>query len=620
MSKAPQVQLLNSEIVGRIAAGEVVDRPASVLKELLDNAIDAGSTQIKILLIEAGMKRIEVIDDGAGMGPEDLKLCTLRHATSKISSLEDLDHIHSLGFRGEALAATASVAKLRIESFQKGASEAWAWEAFGSTKGELTPVSLSKGTKVKIEDIFFNVPARKKFLKSLSSEYQECLTVLQNMALAHPRLAFSWNFLNESGELKESFECSPETLGERFRNLFPHDGELLHVQAAKIDEGVENVNMAFYKSPVSSRFKKDIHLIVNGRPVEDARLPYALREAYSGLIESSRYPVGVIDMKVDPSIIDVNIHPQKKEVRWPKGFSVASVAYSLLRPHLEVAPSAPQVSDQDPGLRSSFSAPSASTLFASTARAPAPHSQNTAVNSSGERFPVDNFRESMKPFVAKPSPGVALSVPAGRKEDIPNFKFSELKIVGEVGAAWIVCEAPSGMIVLDQHAAHERINFEKILLSKDLLRSKALLIPVEYTLPPFAHDDALQLVSVFEKLGFELSDESLKSLKEKSGDTVEFIAVPEADRKIDWEDLLGQLFSEIREDGNPEHWEAKIKYRIAASLACHGSIRRGQRIGHDQIKALLEDMDKIQWGGLCPHGRPVWLSFTHDWIETAFHR
>ena len=183
-----------------------------------------------------------------------------------------------------------------------------------------------------------------------------------------------------------------------------------------------------------------------------------------------------------------------------------------------------------------------------------------------------------------------------------------------------MCEAPSGMIVLDQHAAHERINFEKILLSKDLLRSKALLIPVEYTLPPFAHDDALQLVSVFEKLGFELSDESLKSLKEKSGDTVEFIAVPEADRKIDWEDLLGQLFSEIREDGNPEHWEAKIKYRIAASLACHGSIRRGQRIGHDQIKALLEDMDKIQWGGLCPHGRPVWLSFTHDWIETAFHR
>ena len=597
--KSSKVHLLNSEIVGRIAAGEVVDRPASILKELIDNSIDAGSTKVKILLIDAGMKRIEVEDDGSGMGPDDLKLCTLRHATSKISKIQDLDDIQSLGFRGEALAAAASVSKLRIESIRAGFDEAWAWDAFGSTKGELNPTSRSKGTKVRIEDIFFNVPARKKFLKSMTSEYHECLHVLQNMALAHPGIEFSWNFLAESGELKESFECGKQNLEERFKSLFPQEGELISVHAEKLDEGVSVVDMSFYKAPVASRFKKDIHLIVNGRPVEDARLPFALREAYTGLIESSRYPIGVVRLSVDPSIIDVNIHPQKKEVRWPKGFSVASLAYSLIRPHLEVKSKileSPVAEIQE--LPLSFSKPLET--YVSPGAAPT---------------------ENIQPLTSTiPTGALPMMIPTGRKEDIPGFAFSELRVVGEVGAAWIVCESPSGMILLDQHAAHERINFEKILRSKNIIRSKALLLPVEFKMPPFAHEDALGLLKTFEELGFELAEESVESLKEKKSDVIEFIAVPEADRKIDWNDLLKGLFEEVRNEGQPDLWRDKIRYRIAASLACHGSIRRGQRIGNDQIKALLKDMDAIQWGGLCPHGRPVWLSFTHDWIETAFHR
>ncbi|MEO5666728.1 MAG: DNA mismatch repair endonuclease MutL [Bdellovibrionota bacterium] len=595
MSFAP-IRLLDPEVVSRIAAGEVVDRPASVLKELLDNSIDAGSTAIRVLVVEAGLKRLEVEDDGGGLSPEDLKVCTLRHATSKVSNLSDLDAISSLGFRGEALAAIASVSKLQIETFREG-SGAWLWQTFGSTQGELIPASRSRGTRVRVEDLFFNVPARKKFLKSVSSEYSETRSILHAVALTHPELSFEWHFINEKGELKEQATLPQSGLVERLRALQQIEGDILFIDRVSPAPGVRRVQAAFYRAPVSSRFQKDIQLSVNGRPVSDKRLPYSLREAYNGLIEVGQYPVGVISLDVDPSEIDVNIHPQKKEIRWPKDFNLASLAYGLLRPHFEVR-------------REQAPLPKEETL--SFFNAPRVH-QDPAGSSfvSPSALPSSRYETPEAPKLA-PSP-----VFFKREESRPVFRFSELRVVGEVGAAWIICESSQGLILIDQHAAHERVNFERILRSKVLLRSKPLLIPHVQDLPPHFAESKIAVAEVLTELGFEISDESLA---DKESDTLEFIAVPEADRSIAWNDLLEKIFSDFQAGAQISHWPEHLRMRIAASLSCHGSVRRGQRLANDEIRALLLSMDAVEWGGLCPHGRPVWLPLSHEWVEEQFHR
>lgn len=609
----PAVRLLDPEIVSRIAAGEVVDRPASVLKELLDNSIDAGATHIRVLVIDAGLRKLEVEDNGAGMSPEDLKVCTLRHATSKIQKLDDLDAILSLGFRGEALAAVASVAKLKIET-ARGDSGAWIFESLGSTQGSLKPTTRSKGTKVTVEDLFFNVPARKKFLKNVSSEFSETRDVLWAVALAHPSIAFEWHFITDKGELKEQESLHPSSLAERLRALHKIEGEILVTDGKDTMEGILRAEAAFYKAPVASRFQKSIHLTVNGRPIQDKRLPYSLREAYSGLIEVGQYPVGVLHLEVDPSLIDVNIHPQKKEIRWPKEFNLSSFAYRLLRPHFEVRNLA------------SFSTQSTSTQEISFWETSLSSPELPSISSTASRLAYENLSDTASSSASSlssfsPAPKESISAPirarlAAPIESRPTFRFQELRVVGELGAAWIVCEAPTGMILIDQHAAHERVNFELILRSKTLLRSKALLIPYVQTLPPYLADQKEILIKTLEDLGFEVSQDS----QDSSEDSLEFIAVPEADRYVPWDSILSQIFLELQSGQLIEHWPDHLKYKLAASLSCHGSVRRGQRLNHDQIKALLVSMDEIQWGGLCPHGRPVWLSLSHDWIEEQFHR
>ncbi len=595
------IRLLDPEVVSRIAAGEVVDRPASVLKELLDNSIDAGASAIRVLVVEAGLKRLEVEDDGRGLSPDDLKVCTLRHATSKITGLDDLDAIASLGFRGEALAAIASVSKLQIETFREG-SGSWIWQTFGSTQGELTPASRAKGTRVRVEDLFFNVPARKKFLKSVSSEYSETRQILQSVALTHPEIAFEWHFINDKGELKEQAQLKVSSLVDRLRSLQELDGEILSIDRTDPAPGVRRVQAAFYKAPVSSRFQKDIQLSVNGRPVSDKRLPYSLREAYNGLIEVGQYPIGVLALDVDPSEIDVNIHPQKKEIRWPKEFNLASMAYGLLRPHFEVRRETP--------IHSASFEPS---LFES--RPPSDKIPHFISPIPASRFEVPVFE---RPSAPAPAFSIASKSTAPEREELrPAFRFSELRVIGEAGAAWILCESPGGLVVIDQHAAHERVNFERILRSKTLLRSKPLLIPLEQQLPPHFADSKKLVAGVLTELGFEISDESLENTE---SDSLEFIAVPEADRSLAWGDILEKIFADVQSGAQISHWPEHLKMRIAASLSCHGSVRRGQRLTNDEIRSLLVSMDQVEWGGLCPHGRPVWLPLAHEWIEEQFHR
>ncbi len=602
LAKPRPIRLLSAELIHRIAAGEIVDRPASALKELLENSVDAGSKNIRVLLLEAGLGLIEVSDDGCGLSREDLSVSVQRHATSKISTLGDLDNIHSLGFRGEALSAIASVSRLSIETFRQG-SGSWMLEVVGGQKRELVPATLTRGTRVRVRDLFFNVPARLKFLKKSSGEIQECLDALEATALCHPDIAFEWSVVDAQGELRVQKKLSVENLESRFRNLSKITGDIIHAKKEHCTQGIESLEVFIFRPPATSPYQKHIRLNVNGRPVTDKRLPYALRDAFAGLIEVGQFPVALILFQADPSLIDVNIHPQKKEIRWPQGFSPAGLVYSIVREAL-----ASSHQNKSPASDSLANGEASQANF---------HSQipllETINPPATQLLQGTAFNFSPKPLAATLRPNF-LSAPKVA-EAKPPFSFTSLRIVGEVGAAWLVCESDQGLILVDQHAAHERVNFEKLLNKKDLIRSKPLLLPIDVEIPLSLQESVGIFAETLKELGFDIDDESLEQNRK-----LEIIAVPEADRKVDWNNLLQDIFYKTEVDGHSQSAVSALRVRIAASLACHGSIRRGQRLSNEQIKALFIEMDQIAWGGLCPHGRPVWISIAHEELEQLFHR
>ncbi len=599
-----KVRLLPQEVIHRIAAGEVVDRPLSVLKEFLENAIDAGASKVKIVLVDGGAQLVEVEDNGCGMSKGDLEIAVQRHATSKVRSMEDLDEIHSLGFRGEALSAIASVTRLEIDSAQSqsdGSVEAWTLEVVGGVKRPLKASSRRIGTRVRAHDLFFNIPARRKFLKKSSSEAADALALLESFAMIHPNIAFEWHVIDHSGELKAQHNLPQETLKARYQTLCPKEGEFFQLQKDNPFPGVLSLEVVGLKAPACSAFQKSVVLSVNNRLVIDKRLPFSMREAFQGLISIGAYPFVYVRVEVEPSLIDVNIHPQKKEIRWPSGFSLAGIAYSLVRPLFQ--PKDLEAREAEP-LQQSLSA--GSQFPDSLILAPL---MSTTANSPS---PLDNFLE-LNSLLPKSSPTKSF------QESHPEFKFSSLRVVGELGAAWIVCEHPSGMILIDQHAAHERVNFEKIMCESEktgseLLRSRPLLLPLKLRLPLGIEADSAGLQDVLESLGFEIGDPF------GATDFIEFVAVPETDRKINWSEVLEQIFHDLQNDDDPRSIVESLKVKLAASLSCHGSVRRGQRLSHEQIVALLGQMDEVQWGGLCPHGRPLWFLLSHGSIEETFHR
>jgi len=603
-SSQKRVRLLSPELIHRIAAGEVVDKPASVVKELIENSIDAGAANIRVTVVGGGLREILIEDDGHGFRKADLKVAVQRHATSKIASLEDLDSIFSLGFRGEALSAVASVSRLGIQTTH-AADGSWELEVTAGQRSEVKPSAWQNGTRISVKDLFFNVPARLKFLKRPLSEGMDCLDVFESMALAHPGVSLEFFLIDESGEVRKNRNYRATELPDRFESVHREQGDSLHIVSIDHqDEGLKRIEIAAYKAPVLAQNQKKIRLSVNGRVISDKRLPFALREAYAGLIEIGSYPVVQVNLQVDPKMIDANIHPQKKEVRWPQSFSLASRVYSLLRPQFEIA--------QRPSVQLPVAEP-LSFEFASSVETGAPIMEPALDPAPSPARP--------HPPLPGPRPAVAASVTASANFTVarsprPPFRFSELRVVGEALASWIVCESAGGLVLLDQHAAHERVNFERALTGRNLLRSKALLIPMEVPIPLEVTEEKRALRETLESFGFECLDENLDVKR----DTMTLIAVPEADRGLAWGTLLEQIFTLTNEAHDPKQLRAELEVRIAASIACHGSVKRGQRLSTDSIRELLRDLDEVEWGGLCPHGRPLWFELTHQQLEDAFHR
>jgi len=603
----PKIKALSKELVHRIAAGEVVERPSSALKELIENSIDAGATRIKVNVVDGGFTLLEIEDDGWGMSFEDLKAVAERHATSKISRLDDLDHILTLGFRGEALSAISSVARLEIDSHRRGTNESYKMEVIGGHKGIPFKSARTKGTKIKVAELFFNIPARRKFLKKSSLEMSECADVLEVLALSHPEVAFEW-YLIQDGELKSQKLFPVSTLETRFLSLLKLQVPLMSLEALNPIQGIHSLKVLALKAPHFSKFSRSVRLLVNGRSVSDKRLPFAVREAFLGLIEPGFFPNALVSVNIDPSMIDVNIHPQKKEIRWPVDLSVGGLAYRLI--HSELSRETLKTQIQEPtkkqeSLQNFSSFLPQEQIFSNVSPQTVARVKHSQENTSTLKLPQsindDSFFEEILSLHKTPESPV-------------NFQFSSLKVIGECGATWILCESPDGLIVIDQHAAHERVQFEKFLHSDSLIRSKPLLFPLNITLPLGIEKNDLGLVPLLEATGFEIDD----SFQDSS--LISFIAVPELDRNVSWKDFFESLFERVKNQESLEAILHSLKVKVASSLACHGSVRRGQRLAPEQIKALLLEMDQVQWGGLCPHGRPVWQLLSHNSLEEIFHR
>jgi DNA mismatch repair protein MutL len=590
------IRRLPPELINRIAAGEVVERPASALKELVENSLDAGANQVAVRLHAGGLELIEVADDGRGMAPDEMRLALERHATSKLAD-DAIDRVTSFGFRGEALPSIASVSRLTLESRVRG-SDGWRIEIdHGEAAGE-GPAALPPGTRVRIEGLFDKVPARRKFLRSPRAEYAACLDVVKRLAMARSDAGFT---LDHDG--RRILTLAPAEPPVRVAELLTHE---LDRHGIGIDCAREGMRLTGVISlPTFNRGVADQQfLFVNSRPVKDRLLVGALRAAYRDLIARDRHPIAALFLEVPLDEVDVNVHPAKTEVRFRDPSAVRGLIVGGLRHAL----------DEESGrsaAREQAAAPvmwTTSVVYdANLVRHPRESGNPAVLEGSGPpAFAGVTVRENQRLFAEAPA---ARAEPA--VEPVPSFPLGVAR--GQVAATYIVAEAEDGLVIVDQHAAHERLVLERMRAARDggAVARQALLIPevVEIEEP-----DCDRL----EGAAADLSDLGLEI--ERFGPTAMLVrAVPAMLGKTNAAALLADLAGEIAELGGPMSLTDKLDH-VAATIACHGSVRAGRILSVVEMNALLREMEVTPRSGQCNHGRPTWVKLGHGEIEKLFGR
>jgi len=590
------IRRLPSELINRIAAGEVVERPASALKELIENGLDAGARQLSIRLAAGGLELIEVADDGSGMGPDDVRLALERHATSKLPG-DVIDRVVSFGFRGEALPSIASVSRLTIESRPAGA-DGWRIAIdHGAEAGE-GPAALPPGTRVRVEGLFDKVPARRKFLRSPRAEYAACLDVVKRLAMARADVAFT---LDHDG--RRILSLQPSDPPARVAALLSHelDRHGIGIDAARDGLGLTGV----ISLPTFNRGLADQqYLFVNARPVKDRLLVGALRAAYRDLIARDRHPIAALFLSVPLEDVDINVHPAKTEVRFRDPAAVRGLIVGGLRRALDEA-------GQRSAAREQAAAPvmwtSGATYDATFDRHP--------LEGGGPAKPEDwvpafagmtNLAEATRLFA---------SAPAARAEaataPVPSFPLGVAR--GQVAATYIVAEAEDGLVIVDQHAAHERLVLERMRAAREggAVARQALLIPDVVELDEPDCDRIEAAADDLGALGLEV---------ERFGPTAVLVrAVPAALGGTDASRLLADVAAELAELGEALSLRDKLDL-VAATIACHGSVRAGRILSVAEMNALLREMEVTPRSGQCNHGRPTWVKLGSGEIEKLFGR
>ena len=588
------IRLLPDQLISQIAAGEVIERPSAVVKELLENAIDAGATQLAIRLEAGGVKRIAITDNGTGIPPEQLGLALTRHATSKIAHLHDLENVTTLGFRGEALASIASVAQLTLTSRTRDVAHAW--QVHGHDPASVSPASGAIGTVVDVQDLYFNTPARRKFLKSEQTEYGHCMEVVRRIALARPDLRFS---VTHNGKTTEHWQES--ALADRSAQIL---GEAFAEARLPLQESAGPVHLhGFVGLPTAARGRADAqYFYVNGRFVRDKLLTHAVRSAYQDVLHGDRYPAYVLQMELDPALVDVNVHPAKIEVRFRDSRAIHQFVFHAVSRSL--ASTAPNNELPAPAV-----AANPSSFSALPWHAQPPRQSSFGVAQDMARYGAlfsDNF--SVGGPVATTSAFNNVSSDQSDEESFPlGFALAQLHGI------YVLAQNRHGLVLVDMHAAHERILYEqfKQALEEKTVTLQPLLIPVSF------HADAVEVGTVEEhqtnlaSLGFDIAVMSPTTLAVR--------AIPALLKNADVQSLARDLLRDLREFGG-SHVLTEHRNELLGTLACHTAVRANRALTIPEMNALLRQMEATERADQCNHGRPTWVQLAITDLDRLFLR
>ena len=619
---------LPDHLINQISAGEVVERPANALKEILENSIDAGATEISVELAQGGIKLIRVRDNGAGIHADDLPLALSRHATSKIACLNDLEHVTSMGFRGEGLASIASVSRLSLTSRQKHSDYAAMIRAVDGTLSNVSAASHPVGTTVEVTDLFFNTPARRKFLKTEATEYAHCATVVERLALAYPHIAFS---LKRDG--KTVFHYPSQTLAQRISVIV---GEEFVAAALPLDNTHNTLRLhGMVAKPTFTKGKSEKqYCFINHRFVRDKVMQHAVKQAYRDVLHQQLAPAYVLFLELPPEAVDVNVHPTKAEVRFRDSQAVHQLVFhtlnktlaqtradqtesishaaSLLPPSADITTPTTLASQPVPAKKS------APVAYTPTARIPQQRSlslreSQAALNTYATLYQKDDGDPELQQLEQQrfgtPTPSPLSSSPNSSAE-LPPLGFAIAQLLG----IYILAQAEDSLILVDMHAAAERVNYEKMKAQRaqaGALASQALLIPVSFTA---SHEEMATLAEhgdSIKQFGLDLSA--------LSSHTIAVRAVPHMLSKADVAELSRQILHEFAQIGT-SHTIAARENQILSTMACHGSIRAGRQLTLPEMNALLRDMENTPRSNQCNHGRPTWVRLSLKELDTLFLR
>ena len=610
------IRTLPPQLINQIAAGEVVERPASAIKELVENAFDAGADRIEIEIEQGGMGLIRVRDNGCGIHKDELPLALSRHATSKISSLEDLENVLTMGFRGEALPSISSVSRLPLPSSPPGPHHAWQIQTDGGEKHfDLTPASHPEGSTVEIRDLFYNTPARRKFLRSEKTEFQHIETVVRRMALSRMDVAITLSH-NEREILRLPPSKDPSGSPQRLEAILGHD---FLEQSLPIEHHAADLRLhGWVGLPTFSRSQPDQqYFYVNGRLVRDKVVNVAIRQAFQDVLYHGRHPIYVLYLELDPTLVDVNAHPTKMEVRFREARMVHDFLFSSLHRALGGATAGGHTGNLT-------TIQTSSPDFQTSSRENYPRGSG----SSGRDYPTERFagfsagRQSQlsldTPSVLESydrllNPHVAPPLPSSYEPGASDADGRLGHAIAHLHGAFILAENAEGLILVDAHAAHERVTYEKLKAEQiqGSIASQSLLLPIPLEVTEAEADAAEEQQTALEALGVELR---------RTGPTnIMVTALPARLPVADADQLIRDVLADFAHQGQSRRLEETLN-QILATMACHGSVRANRHLSLPEMNALLREMETTERSGQCNHGRPTWVQLTLQDLNGLFQR
>ncbi len=611
--QAARIQLLSQRLSNQIAAGEVVERPASVVKELLENSLDAGADRIDVELEQGGVKLVRIRDNGVGVEKDDLALALSRHATSKISTLADLQKIVSLGFRGEALASISSVSRLNLVSRTRSADSAWQVEIEGrDMASSVSPAAHPPGTSVEVRDLFFNTPARRKFLRTEQTEFQRIEDMVKRLALSRFDVQFT---VQHNQRTIHRYEKA-KTPQEKQRRVTQVCGPAFVENAVSIDLASNGMRLWGWVSlPTFSRSQADLqYFYVNGRVIRDKLVSHALKQAYRDVLFHGRHPAFVLYLDLDPAVVDVNVHPTKHEVRFRDGRIVHDFLFSAL--HRALAEVRPAFAASGSGVAGSSTTDNTgggqatnTGSFGGQERMPL-YSPGAMSYSGGDRGTpsMQQVRNQLAGYDSFRSGQPVPALPES-PEDLPPLGYALAQLHG----IYILAQNAQGLIVVDMHAAHERITYEhmKTAAAEDSIKVQPLLVPLSVAVSQSEADCAEEHQEQLRELGL--------SVERLGPETLSIRQVPTILKNANAEQLLRDVLSDLLEHGSSDRIEA-ARDELLSTMACHGSVRANRLLTIPEMNALLRDMERTERSGQCNHGRPTWALLAVSDLDKLFLR